>query len=220
MNYKAVLFDMDGVLIDSEPGYNRANAALFESLGLPFGAREITATTGSTGPVIADRILQWKPDLPISRDALIRRYHENIFRALQETVTDLIPGTMCWIQRLHSAGVRLAIGSSSTAEMVYYVADRFGLTPLMDTIVTGEDVKKGKPFPDIFQLCCQRLSIPPDQALVIEDSRNGVLAAASAGCPCAAFLGTNRFGIDVSQAPFSFSAFDAESFLRLMGQPL
>ncbi len=220
MNYDAVLFDMDGVLIDSEPGYNKANAAFFQELGLPFGSREIAATTGATGPVIADLILQWKPELPLTKQELVDRYTASIFSALRETVSALIPGAYDWIRRLRGAGTKLAIGSSSTYEMVLYVADRFGLTESMDTIVTCRDAARGKPFPDIFLTCCQRLAVPPSRALVIEDSRNGVRAAAAAGCPCAAFLGTNRYGIDVSAADFSFSAFDSESFLRLFGEKL
>lgn len=220
MNFKAVLFDMDGVLVDSEPGYNRANREFFRSLGLPFTQKEITATTGSSNTVIASKILEWYPDLGVSHEELSRRYTEGIFRALKSTVADLIPGTYRWIRSLSQRGVKLAIGSSSTAPMVMYVADTFGLTPLMDAIVTCEDVTRGKPYPDIFLTCSRRLEVDPAQALVVEDSKNGILAAAAAGCPCAAFTGTNRYGIDLSAAPLSFPAFDGENFLRLFGAPL
>lgn len=220
MNFSAVLFDMDGVLIDSEPGYNEAGKAFFRDLGLPFGPREIAAITGSTAPVIADQLFRWKPDLPYTRQQLIRRYEACIFAALKDGNHELIPGVSDWIRRLKALGAKLAIGSSSSYEMVMYVVERFGLSHQMDAIVTSRDAARGKPFPDIFLECCARLGVEPRHALVIEDSHNGVLAAAAAGCPCAAFLGTNRCGMDVSAANLSFPAFTPEHFQRLFGETL
>ncbi len=215
MQYKAVLFDMDGVLIDSEPGYNQADRLLFERLGIPYGRREIEALTGISLKTIGGLLLGWYPDLPHTNEELVAMQAQCLLDSLKQGVTELVPGAHDWISRLKKAGVKLAIGSSSTNDMVYYVARRFGLDALMDTIVTCEDVKHAKPWPDIYLSCADRLGVRPADCLVIEDSTNGIKAARAADMPCAAFLGTNRHGLDTSQAQFTFANFDEKAYLAL-----
>ena len=215
MKWKAVLFDMDGVLIDSEPGYHRVNKVFFENLGLPFTQKEVSSITGSTAPVIAEKILTWKPDLPYSIEELSASYIENLFSSLKTDVHQLIPGATDWMDRLIAFDIKLGIGSSSSYGMVHYITERFDLDRRMDTIVVNEDVKRGKPDPEIYLKCCQNLGLHSSEALVIEDSRNGILAAKAAGCMCAAFLGTHQEGMDVSMADLSFPAFDNASFSNI-----
>lgn len=212
MRYEAVLFDMDGVLIDSEPGYNQADRLLFERLGIPYGRREIEALTGISLKTIGGLLLGWHPELPYTDEQLVSMQAQCLLDSLKQGVTSLVPGAHDWISRLKKAGVKLAIGSSSTNDMVYYVARRFGLDTLMDTIVTCEDVSRAKPWPDIYLACADRLGVSPARCLVIEDSTNGIKAACAAGMPCAAFLGTNRHGLDTSQAQFSFAEFDETAY--------
>ncbi|MCL1805792.1 MAG: HAD family phosphatase [Clostridiales bacterium] len=212
---KAILFDMDGVLIDSEPGYHRADAKLFAGLGVPFGAREIAAMTGANNIVIANLITTWHPHLAPRRDEIAAAYEAGLYDALRDEVAGLIPGAMTWVLRAKEAGIKLAIGSSSSNRMVYHVADTFGLTPLMDTIVTGEMVKRGKPNPDIYLRVCEELGLPPGDCVVIEDSPNGLKAGRAAGALCAAFHGTNRSGLDLSSCDMSFDAYTDEAWARL-----
>jgi HAD superfamily hydrolase (TIGR01509 family) len=207
---------MDGVLIDSEPSYNRADEKLFAELGIPFGAAEIAAMTGANNIVIAGLVVGWHPHLAPRRDEIAARYETCIFEALRSEVTELIPGAMGWILRAKEAGLKLAIGSSSSNRMVYHVADSFGLTPLMGAIVTGEMVKRGKPHPDIYLRACDELDVAPSDAIVVEDSPNGLKAGRAAGAFCAAFHGTNRNGLDLSDCDMSFDAFTDEAWERLL----
>ena len=218
MKYKAVLFDMDGVLIDSEGGYNKADAALFTRLGIPFGRDEIAAVTGSSGGVIGPLIKSWHPHLPYTAQELCTLYLDAIFGSLKTDVDALVDGSMDWIVQLKAAGVKLGIGSSSSRDMVMFVADKFGLTPLMDTVVTCDDAERGKPWPDIYLQCAKNLSLDPHECLVIEDSTNGIRAAQAAGMDCAAFTGTNRHKLDVSAAKYRFDAFGAQSFEMILGK--
>jgi HAD superfamily hydrolase (TIGR01509 family) len=211
---RAILFDMDGVLIDSEPHYVRADEKLFERLGIPFGEDEVRAITGSNNEVVADLIVSWHPRLKPRRDEIAALYEDSIYTALKAEVAGLIPGAMAWVLKAKAAGLKVAIGSSSSARMVFHIAESLGLAPLMDTIVTGDMVSRGKPSPEIYLRCCENLGLRPEACVVIEDSANGLRSGRAAGTRCAAFHGTNRFGIDLSDCDFSFDAFTDEAWER------
>ena len=217
MKYKAVLFDMDGVLIDSEPLYNDADARLFASLGLPFGAKEIAAVTGVSHRVFGKLMREWYPELPQSEDELSRVYVDGLLAALRGGGVQLEPGVENWLRRLRDAGIKTAVASSSTFEMVNYVVERFGLDRYVSAVVTGSDVILGKPYPDIFLKTAEALSVAPDECLVIEDSPNGITAALAAGMTCAAYTATNRHGLDHSKAHTRFDAFDGAAWEKLLG---
>jgi len=213
---KAIVFDMDGVLIDSEPAYHRADEKLFAELGIPFGAREIAAMTGANNLVIAGLIVDWHPHLAPRRDELAVLYENAIFQGLCAEVTELFPGAMQWVVRAKEMGLKVGIGSSSSNRMVFHVADTFGLKPLMDTIVTGEMIKLGKPNPDIYLRACKDLGLPPEVCVAVEDSPNGLKAGRAAGMLCAAFHGTNRHGLDLSECDMAFDAYTDEAWERLL----
>ena len=212
MPLRAVIFDMDGVLIDSEIGYNQADAAWFAELGLPFGKREIDGITGSSGPVIARRMREWFPHLPYTEEQLSDMYLDGIFRSLQKDVHALIEGVEEWLRRMQRLELSLVIGSSSPRCMVSHVVEKFALDRYFSQCITGEDTERGKPWPDIFLLAADHLGIPPEDCLVIEDSRNGIEAARAAGMKVFAFTGTNRHNLDLSGADASFAAFTPRNF--------
>lgn len=217
LNFKAVLFDMDGVLIDSEPLYNEADTQLFASLGLPFGQREIAAITGVSHRVFGKQMLDWYPNLPYGEEELRRMYVDGLLTALKGGNVQLEPGVENWMKRLADNGVKMAISSSSVADMVYYVVERFGLHRYLSAVVTGSDVLLGKPHPDIFLKSAEALEIEPRDCLVIEDSTNGINAALAAGMTCAAYTATNRHDLDQSKAHQRFAAFDDTAWTALFG---
>ena len=213
---KAVLFDMDGVLIDSEPIYYRANEKTFAKLCIPFGVREVAAITGANNIVVADTIVNWYPHLASRRKEIAALYEDSLYEGLCAEAAGLIPGAAAWVRRAKESGLKVAIGSSSSNRMVYFVADAFGLTPLMDAIVTGEMVRQGKPNPDIYLRVCEAIDLPPEDCIVIEDSVNGLKAGRAAGALCAAFHGTNRHGMDLSDCDMAFDAYTDEAWERLI----
>jgi HAD superfamily hydrolase (TIGR01509 family) len=209
----AVIFDMDGVLIDSEKHYNRADEIFLPSLGIECTDEVIKRLTGASYKTFAAFVREHNPDIGLDDAELLRRYSDNLYTAILN-VTSLIDGVSDWIERFRSMGLKLALGSASESRMVNSVIKRFGLQ--LDAVVTGTDVERGKPSPDIFLECAKRMDVAPENCLVIEDSENGVKAAVNAGMTCVAFLGTKLHDFDLSPANLEVTAYDEENWDKII----
>jgi len=198
----AVLWDMDGVLIDSEPFYNIEIGAMIRRLGFPFGEVEIAKVTG-----ISYRQCSKALGLSIPDSVMVPLYCKALMDGVAK-IDSAIPGVKSLISKLSKNGVKQALGSSSSKEVVDYVIEKFGFTGLFDVVVTGSDVTDGKPAPDIFLECARRLNVNPPDCLVVEDSINGITAGKAAGMTVCAFSGTNHHGFDLSKADFVIDTYD------------
>lgn len=178
-----VIFDLDGVIIDSEALQHRAYNQVLQRFGIQVDAitygREWIAA--GRGPEYAVREL----GLPISPTEL-RRLKDPVYHDLMRREIQLVPGARAALERL-SAAVPVAVATNSHAVDVGFVLEHFGLRPLFTAVVTREDYVGAKPLPDAFLTAAQRLGLPPARCAVIEDASKGVRAAAAAGCPCIAF---------------------------------
>jgi beta-phosphoglucomutase len=186
---QAVIFDMDGVLVDSYRAHYQSWVELAEAEGLHLTETEFAVLFGRTSREIIARL--WGNDryddaqiaeLDFRKEAAFRRVIENDFPAMS--------GACELIQSLHDAGFRLAVGSSGPPENVAFVLDRLGVGDLFDAIVTGEDVARGKPNPEVFLTAAKRLGVPPNSCAVIEDAPAGVAAANAAGMLSVGLLST------------------------------
>ena len=181
----AVLFDMDGVLADSEPLINAAAIAMFKELGLdakpadflPFvGAGENRYIGG-----VAERH-QFPLDLPAAKRRTYEIYLELVPQRLHE-----FPGARDLVLACRQAGLRTAVASSADAIKLEANLAQIGLRrETWDAVVTAEDVTARKPAPDIFLEAARRLGVAPERCVVIEDAVNGVQAARAAGMRCVA----------------------------------
>lgn len=117
------------------------------------------------------------------------KYFEEI---VAETGIDLMPNAEVFLQDLVALGVPLALATSSRKMKMELVLEEVGLLKYFNVLVSGEDVDKGKPSPDIFLLTAQRLGVPPSQCLVLEDAVNGVKSAKAAGMKCIAITHTHH----------------------------
>lgn len=210
---KAVIFDMDGVLIDSEPLYYRGDVKMFEKLGLEMTQEDSQLLLGTTPRKGATNILNRHPEISCTLEELVEMYEWSLLNALKTSEElCLIDGVYDWILRLDKMGVPMAIASSSTKDMVDYIADRFGLSKIMKEIVNGQMITKSKPDPEIFLLAADKLGMSPENCTVIEDSSFGVSAAKAAGMRCLAYTANNIHGVDLSAADARFDVYNNENF--------
>lgn len=176
---KAILFDFDGVLVDSEPLHFEAEKTLVEKNGGIF-TREIFMST--LGRSLQDAILYYKEHFtlaPSIDDLMI--LHDRVFFELVDTALEMMPGARELIEFLHDHGYMYAIASSGTTAYIRKALQKFKLDSLFeDTITSIEMVTHGKPEPDIFVHAASQLNMPHDNCLVIEDALSGIQAASKA----------------------------------------
>jgi HAD superfamily hydrolase (TIGR01509 family) len=183
MRPDAVIFDMDGVLVDSEPFGFEALRRVMARYGLPYGEEENAEFLGRT-TLDSCQILRERHRLPEAAETLADWYVEGV---LEQIARGPIPmaGVPEVLRRIRAAGYRMALASSAEVRVIDANLTALGLRPLFDAVVSGTQVARGKPAPDVFLAAAERLGAPPATCLVVEDSRNGLLAAKAAGMRCA-----------------------------------
>jgi HAD superfamily hydrolase (TIGR01509 family) len=178
---RAVVFDNDGLLLDTEEAWTRAEQTLFARLGRTFTVEHKRTLIGSSRSMAADK-LEVMLELPEQGEALMDELLELVMDEALQGVAPR-PGALELIARLGAAGVPLALASNSEPQFVERVLAGAGL--LHDgpfaTIVTAADIEHPKPAPDIYLEACRRLQVDPSSAIALEDSPIGVAAAAAAG---------------------------------------
>lgn len=179
---KAVIFDMDGVLIDSEPVHMEADRRLMKELGLVFEKKYYDQFVGSTADHMWDKMIK---DFSLSQtpDQLMAMSGKFIKEIIGAGGYPPVPGAAELVKRL-SGQVLLAVASSSGMDRIRSVLDNMGIRSGFDGIVSGTEVKHPKPAPDTFLKAAEMLQVLPSECLVIEDSWNGMKAAKAAGMVC------------------------------------
>ncbi len=180
---EAVIFDMDGVLVDSEPFGFEALRRVMACYGLPYGEAENAEFLGRT-TLESCRILRERHRLPESAETLADRYVEGMLEQIARGPIPM-PGVPDVLKQVRAAGYRMALASSAEVRVIDANLAALGLRPLFDVVVSGTQVARGKPAPDVFLAAAGRRGTPPAGCLVVEDSRNGLLAAKAAGMRCA-----------------------------------
>jgi HAD superfamily hydrolase (TIGR01509 family) len=196
---KACIFDMDGVIIDSEPMHFEVDLLVMKRLGLSLTHEDLEAYVGMTNPAMWT-ILKEQYDLQQAVEDLIQIQMGIKLRILRERNEQPIAGIIQLLESLKEAGISIGLASSSPRIFIQAVLEKFGLDRHFSSIVSGEEVERGKPAPDVFIQAASELHIHPSHCLVIEDSRNGVAAAKAAGMACIGFINPNSGQQDLSQA--------------------
>ncbi len=187
MRYKAVIFDMDGVLIDSEPLHQKVGLKMLQELGIPITKEMFMRFTGSTVISMWETLVK-EYGLKQNPEELTSTYNRHfIEKLISLSDIKLMGGVLDVLKNLHSKGIPVALASSSTREVIEAVLQKFGIAQYFQVIVSGDDVKYSKPHPEIFLLAAKKLNMSPNNCIVVEDSTNGVLAAKHAGIYCVGF---------------------------------
>lgn len=199
---QCVIFDMDGVIIDSEPIHIACEKEIFRLLGINVSEQEHHAFIGTTDEIMWSKIGEMY-ELPINVPYIIQLkkslYMEYLKKDNHLRPISYIPEL---IADLHRNKFLLALASSSPHEQIDYILTVFGLRKYFHSTVSGEDVKVGKPDPGIFLKAAESVGIAPESCVVIEDSYNGVTAAKSANMKCIAYRNPNSGNQDLSKADF------------------
>jgi len=187
--WQAVLFDLDGTLIDSMPLHQQAWHAWFAQRGLTVERDDsfFATTAGRTNPeILADMF----PEASPAEVAAMSEEKEALYRDLARTRLQCIAGTEPLLVALRASGCRLAICTASPLANMAVAFDRFGLDRLVDTVTSPADGLRGKPHPDIFLAAAERLGAEPARCLVFEDAPLGIEAARRAGMQAVALTTT------------------------------
>jgi sugar-phosphatase len=182
---RALVFDMDGVLIDSEPLWRRAEIEIFAEVGLALEEADCFQTQGLR---IDEAVSFWYERAP-----WIGRSIDDVANSIVSRMAELIrsegepmPGVLSSIDWALSSSWRLALASSSSKYLIETVLDRFGMTSLFECTRSAEDEMSGKPHPDVYLSAARDLRLEPAACVAVEDSANGMASALSAGMRCIA----------------------------------
>ena len=185
---RAVLWDMDGTLINSMPYHWQAWQDVLRQIDRQVEHGVWNQTVGMRNSEIIPLLF---PDMSPEQAQYVDQAKEERYRELIELQgIELLPGVAEWIQRFQAVGWQQAVASSAPPENVATIAHVLHLNGTFAAMVSGADVSRGKPDPDIFLAAAQRLSVPPQNCLVIEDAANGIEAARRAGMKTIGVLNT------------------------------
>ncbi len=178
MPIRAVVFDMDGVLIDSEPVWSQVRAEMAAGHGRTWTEEMHRACMGR-GTVEWAEILRDRLGLPMTLEQIIDETRERMLTAYRRRLP-LLPGAVESVRRM-ADGFAVALASGSMTALIEHVLAATGLDRVIPIVVFGDTIPRGKPEPDIYLEAARRLGVPPAECAGVEDSRNGLRALRAAG---------------------------------------
>ena len=211
---KAVLFDMDGVIVDTEPLHRKAYHQMFDDVNINVDEDLYASFTGQSTINICKRLvdhfnLNEAPEELVS----LKRKHYKIF--FKNDDLELIDGVLDRIQDYHSNDVKLVVASSASMQGIKQIFERFDLNQYFSAKFSGADLKKSKPHPEIFIKAAESTGFSKSECLVIEDSTNGIKAAHSAGIYCVGFKSPHSSHQDYSLANKIITSFEEISYSEI-----
>jgi len=183
---QAVIWDLDGVIIDSAQEHLKAGQRLARETGVTFTEEQFWSTFGRRNDAIIPIV--WG-DLPPERIRELADRKEAYFREYVRETAAPLPGAIELLSSLHNAGYAQALASSTPMANIQLISEVLGLRRYLSVLVSGETVPRGKPAPDVFLKAAEELGIEPTKCLVIEDAVAGVEAAHAGGMRCIAVAG-------------------------------
>ena len=213
--FRAIIFDFDGTIVDTETPAYEAWRSVFEDYGCELPV-EVWADCIGTADSGFDPFLYLGEQVgrQLDRQAVQaeRRHRNRELMVRQEP----LPGVREWLQDGTDLGMKFGIASSSPRRWIIPLLSQFELSDWFHAVAAGDEVLKTKPDPQVYRLAAQRLGVKPSQAIAIEDSPNGVMAAVAAGLLCVAVPNTMTAGLDFQQADFVFPSLADISLSKLL----
>jgi HAD superfamily hydrolase (TIGR01509 family) len=213
---QTVIFDMDGVIVDTEPVHRYAYFQHFSELNIEVTEEMFTSFTGNSTRNVFQRVKTiFNLDDADVEELILRK--RSLFNDAFDHKEDLelLEGVEKLIKDLHQNGMQLILASSASKVTIDRVFRRFGLHPYFTHIVSGEDFPKSKPHPAIFEFAASLSIAPKENCIVIEDSTNGVLAAKAAGIYCIGYNSIHSKLQNLSKADSIINHFNELDFEKI-----
>jgi HAD superfamily hydrolase (TIGR01509 family) len=212
---KAIIFDMDGVIIDSEPIYYRVISKFLKDFNISISKEEYSSYIGKSAHTMWDS-LKKKYNLEMPVEELIELSRKNYIEYMKNSdEVKAAAGIEELIRDLYKNKLRLAVASSSSSEIINTVLGKLDLGSNFEVIVSGDDVKEGKTSPRIFLLASEKLKVKPCECVVVEDSCDGTISSKLAGMKCVAVKNLNFRSQDLDNADLVIDNFSEVNFHSL-----
>ncbi|TNJ42427.1 HAD family phosphatase [Tamlana fucoidanivorans] len=213
---KAVIFDMDGVIIDSEPMHNKAYHDMFDEVGIEVSPELYESFTGQSTINICKRLcdhfnLEENPETLVE---IKRKHYKHFFD--HNSDLGLIDGVLDLIKDYHNNGLTLVLASSAAMISINQIFDRFDLNQYFVAKLSGGDLKDSKPHPEIFIKAAEASGFSQNECMVIEDSTNGIEAAKGAGIYCVGYDSFHSKNQDYSKADLVIKDFNEIRYQNLV----
>jgi HAD superfamily hydrolase (TIGR01509 family) len=212
---KAVLFDMDGVIVDTEPLHHKAYQQMFETVGIDVSVAMYTSFTGQSTRGICEELCSHF-GLKNNPKELVQMKRNNFTKLFfEDQDLKLITGVEKLIKDYFKNGLTLILASSASMFTIKNVTERFKLDPFFTDKLSGADLKVSKPHPEIFINAAKAANANPNECMVIEDSTNGIKAAKRAGIFCTAYKSKNSKNQDYTLADKLITSYEEISFDKI-----
>ncbi len=182
-DFDAVIYDMDGLLIDSEPYWRKAEMKVFATVGLNLTEQDCMKTTGFR----FDEVVEYWWQQQCWQGKTKEQIHDEVLDEMENAITHhavTMTGVKQSLDFFKNTGVKMAVASSSAMRLIKATVKKLKIEPYFDLLVSAEHELYGKPHPSVFLRTAETLKVRPERCLVLEDSFNGLLAAKSAKMSC------------------------------------
>ena len=209
---KAAIYDLDDLMVNSDPLHKEAWDIVLSRYGRSIMEISEEKRTGWIGMRLIDVSKQIHEELklPITLEQFYADRKKVFMDLVKESLTEM-PGLQHSLELFKKNGFRIAIASSGTTEYIGTVLKMFNISEYFETIVSGEDVKVGKPDPEPYLVACRKLGLPPSECVVLEDATKGIQSAKSAGCYCIAVRNTYTLPQDLGKADVALNSLNQVS---------
>jgi len=211
---KAVIFDMDGVLVESENAHIEAEKQTLLKYGVKISAEELHTYTGTTARFMFTELIK-KNKLNTTFEKIFNEKEEILFRLLKEEMRPT-KGIIELLRKLKQERVKLAIASSSHRRLIEFVLEQLNIALFFASVISSEDVANSKPDPEIFLKSASKLGVNPADCVVIEDSKLGLEAARRARMKCVGYRNPSSGNQDLSRADVVIDDFSKLSIRELL----
>ena len=181
-NIRAVLFDLDGTLVDTEKYYRICWPKAFEHFGYAMSDQQYLSIRSLGKPFVQKKLKEFSGDPDFDYGSVVEYRSQLMRECLEENGLELKKGASEVLDFLNVKGIVCAVVTASPVERAMSYLECTGLSEKFDRVISARDMKEGKPSPDCYEFACRELGLDPENCMAVEDSPNGVTSAWKAGC--------------------------------------